>query len=402
MQTVYGFQYTLDGYYTEGDQTKINWLGEECRIQKFQGAHKNEFVITDSSNKSSLYYNGVLKRTWEGDCQDESGNFDVYENGRLELCGSFDNLLYDDYVQFKTCSRDALELVLIKRKTGITVFRGQYNYNLQKHGRGIEFDENDGKELLEGIWADDKLCKITKIFENGVMTEFSEQGDGFQFETRIPVYMGGYCFDESTGKYVRHGVGCLIDPKTRMAYRESTWEKGEEIEGVDLINGCYKYKPLSVSIHEEKDIQSLIATVNDLRIEENSFNSVISFDTNQWNMIQSLTIGDYSFGNIHGITFSKLPYLESISIGNQCFTTQHLPPSLESDAPYSFKIADCEHLVSFKMGTFCCTNWSHGIELENLPNLERIEIGDLVTQSWNFAHSSLIVHGLYCWNYPDL
>ena len=163
MQTVFGFQYTLDGYYTEWDQNKINWLGEECRIQKFQGAHKNEFVITDSSNKSSLYYNGVLKRTWEGDCQDESGNFDVYENGRLELCGSFDNLLYDDYVQFKTCSRDALELVLIKRKTGITVYRGQYNYNLQKHGRGIEFDENDGKELLEGIWADDKLCKITKI-----------------------------------------------------------------------------------------------------------------------------------------------------------------------------------------------------------------------------------------------
>ena len=114
----------------------------------------------------------------------------------------------------------------------------------------------------------------------------------------------------------------------------------------------------------------------------------------QWNMIQSLTIGDYSFSNIKGITFSKLPYLESITIGNHCFTTQHLPPNLGSDVPYCFKIADCEHLVSFKMGTFCCTNWSHGIELENLPNLETIEIGDLVTQSWNFAHSSFIIHGL--------
>lgn len=393
MKSVFGAEYLLDSYTSEDTNAKIEWLGENCTVQKFQGLHKNEFVITDSHNKSSLYYNGVLKQTWEGDWESRNGNFDVYENGKLKISGSYENLICDDYVHFKSYSKYGLEMLIIRRTSRITVYRGLYNVEMQRHGLGIEFSETDGKEQLEGVWANDKLCRITKVFENGVMTEFSEEGNGLQFDTRIPVYIGGYCWDEDTGKFVRHGKGCLIDSKTRMAYRESTWENGKEVDGIDIINGCYKYEPISVSIHEERDMHNLTATVSDLLIEDNSFNTSISFNTYQWNMIQKITIGDYSFGKIQGITFSKLPCLESITIGNHCFTTQHVPPSIDRDLPYSFKVTDCEHLVSFKMGIFCCTNWSHGLVLENLPNLETIQIGDLETQSWNFAHSSFILHG---------
>lgn len=394
MRSVYGTDYLLDEYITDGNPTATIWQGEECTIQKYQGKHSNEYVITDSSNTSSLYYNGVLKRTWSGQCLDNSGNFKSYKNGRVAICGKYENLLDDDYVQLYDYKKEGIELVLVNRLSGITVYRGQYNCSLERHGRGIEFSEQDGKEVLEGIWSDDKLCKITKIFDNGVMTEFSEDSDNLEWYSKQPVYMGGYCFDKSTGKYVRDGVGCLIDAKTRMASRESTWVKGEEIEGVDLIDGCYKYKPLSVSVHEEKDMKSLVGTVTDLIIQENSFNSIISFDTHQWDMIQSLTIGNSSFSNLKGISFSRLPNLRSISIGNNCFTTYFEPPALENGVPYSFKISDCKNLVSIKMGRFCCTNWSNGMELENLPSLETIEIGDLVSGSWNFAHSSFVIHGL--------
>ena len=53
------------------------------------------------------------------------------------------------------------------------------------------------------------------------MTELKRNGkDSLNSVKRIPIYVGGFRYDEDTKTFVREDKGCLIDEETVIATRE--------------------------------------------------------------------------------------------------------------------------------------------------------------------------------------
>ena len=120
---------------------------------------------------------------------------------------------------------------------------GGFDEEMNRDGYGIEYDRNDGKEKFEGYWSKDKLIRMIREFDadNNQMIEYAENDDensNVGILNRIPVYIGGYSIEN--GKFVRNGLGYLIDEASGTAIRESEWEHGiEKKGGIDLYEGWY-------------------------------------------------------------------------------------------------------------------------------------------------------------------
>ena len=75
------------------------------------------------------------------------------------------------------------------------------------------------------------------------MTELIRNGsDSLDLTKRIPIYVGGFRYDEDNETLFREGKGCLIDEKSGIATRECEWKDGKEVSGVDLYGGWYDPK----------------------------------------------------------------------------------------------------------------------------------------------------------------
>ena len=77
------------------------------------------------------------------------------------------------------------------------------------------------------------------------MTEFKDEAN-VDVATRVPVYIGGYVYNQASNTFSRNGLGCSIDPVTRIATCEEEWENGVQVRVTELVNGWYK-EPLSIS-----------------------------------------------------------------------------------------------------------------------------------------------------------
>ena len=393
MIIAYGSEYLLDGYITLGNPIPIRWEDEDCTLQLYQGEHNYEYVIANPEGKKSLFYNGVLKRVWTETERGFHGDFCEYECGKVKFMGNMDNLLEGREIYQRSNGKNGSFLIIYDRGTNKITYRGQYNKNMKRHGLGIRFDPNSGKEVLEGVWNNGELCKVLKIFDKDVMTEFADKGDTTQCISRVPVYIGGYCYDESVGTFVRNGIGCLIDENTRIAYREGEWEKGVEISGTNLANGWYESSPLVCSMKDENDVNGIVATISDVIIEPNCLNNVSTLDWSCYDFLKSITIGDNSMMNVEGLSFTNLNSLRTITVGEHCCNTNNGDFSDEAGVPYCFLVQNCCCLKSIKIGAYSFVNWKNGIDLKQLPELETLQIGELEKESWNFCRASLEIRG---------
>ena len=122
----------------------------------------------------------------------------------------------------------------------VVIYRGGFDSNYERHGHGVEFDRKTGIESFEGVWEHGRLIRVLKEFDGKEMTEFVESNDNLDVATRVPIYIGGYSYNEESGTYNRNGVGYLIDISTRIANRECIWEDGVEVRGIDLFDGWYR------------------------------------------------------------------------------------------------------------------------------------------------------------------
>ena len=97
-------------------------------------------------------------------------------------------------------------------KTGHLIYHGETNENRQKEGWGIEYDEESGRVVIEGIWNKGTLIEVIRLFDGDIMTELKRNGkDSLNPLKRIPIYVGGFRYDEDTETFAREGKGCLID-----------------------------------------------------------------------------------------------------------------------------------------------------------------------------------------------
>ena len=188
-----------------------------------------------------LFENNILKQEWKEDTYGRrSGEFTAYENGRVTFSQRFQDILDQMNSKRTVYHRRGLRMEIWSAKTGHLLYHGEYNERQMKEGWGIEYDEESGNMVVEGIWSKGELIEVIRCFNGDVMTELKRNGsDSLDPTKRIPVYMGGYHYDEDNERFVREGKGCLIDEKRGVATRESEWKDGKEVSGVDLIDGRY-------------------------------------------------------------------------------------------------------------------------------------------------------------------
>ena len=108
---------------------------------------------------------------------------------------------------------------------------------------------------------------------------------------------------------------------------------------------------------------------------------VVSFFSN----LKVFEVGDYSFSFVDEVMLIGLNQLERVVIGMNCFTKKDW---YGYDANRHFYLKNCERVRELKIGRYSFSDYTV-CEIENVPSLEVIEMGELNEWSHNFWHASL-------------
>ena len=402
----------MDGYLTDHSE-KRTVDGEEVEIVMYQGEHCDEYLVREvKSGRCSLFYKGIVQMNWKEVNGVKVGGFTVYEKGKALRSEDWNGLGGKEHRRIENC-KNGLELMI--EGNGV-VYRGGFDNveSMKREGRGMEFDETSGRVLRCGVWKNDELFQIEKECESEeVMIEYAiEEGmENVSLLNRHPVYEGGYVFDEERRELLRNGYGCEIEGG--VAVREGVWERGVLKESVELFDGWYvkrEGKEVLKEVHNEvlKEVHDEVLKAEDLRVEIHNWNGwenlskrvtelVIPskccnevewsvFDVSGLKCLKSIEIGDECFENVEEVKLIGLNQLERVVIGKNSFTKEK--NIWGNDPNRHFYLKNCERLRELKIGCYSFSDYSL-CEIENVPSLEVIEIGELNERSWNFFYASL-------------
>ena len=115
-------------------------------------------------------------------------------------------------------------------------------------------------------------------------------------------------------------------------------------------------------------------------------------DLNRFVNLRELKVGDKCFRYVKEVKLIGLDQLERVVIGKNCFTKQK--NSYGKDPNHHFYLKNCERLRELKMGFGSFMDYSV-CEIENVPSLEVIEIGELNRGGYNFYGASLELKSVY-------
>ena len=385
----------MDGYMTDHSERK-RVSGEEVEIVMYQGEHSDEYLVREvRSGRCSLFYKGIVQLSWKEVNGVRTGGFTVYENGKALRIEEWNGLGGEAHRYVENC-KNGLELIV--EGNGV-VYRGGFDdvESMKREGRGMEFDETSGIVLRYGVWRNDELFQIEKECESeGVMIEYAiEEGESnLNVLNRHPVYEGGYVFDEEKREVLRHGEGCEIEGG--VGVREGVWERGVLKESVELFDGWYVKREGSgvfdwekrVEIHNWNEWENVNNQVTELVIPSNCCNETgwKVFDVSGLKWLKSIQIGDDCFENVNEVKLIGVNQLKSVVIGEKCFTKYK--NSCGNDPSRHFQLKNCERLRELKMGRYSFSDYTV-CEIENVPSLEVIEMGELNEVSDNFHYASL-------------
>lgn len=230
----------------KGPKKTIQIDGEQYEVQYFENDYAEQYTLRRvGSSTVRLFENGVLLQEWNESNGKKNGNCTQYELGMVKQIQNWENLASDGDLIRILNTKVGSQVEFIDRTSGVVVYRGEYDRLIHRHGRGVEFDRSTGKELFEGYWKSGRLERVLKSFRANRMTEFKDEAN-VDVATRVPVYIGGYVYNQASNTFSRNGLGCSIDPVTRIATCEEEWENGVQVRVTELVNGWYK-EPLSIS-----------------------------------------------------------------------------------------------------------------------------------------------------------
>ena len=104
--------------------------------------------------------------------------------------------------------------------------------------------------------------------------------------------------------------------------------------------------------------------------------------------LKSIEIGDDCFENVNKVKLIGLNQLERVVIGENCFTKYKYDLPKSSNPNSYFYLKNCERLRELRMGRYSFSDYSV-CEIENVPSLEVIEMGEFNEWSDNFYYASL-------------
>ena len=145
-----------------------------------------------------------------------------------------------------------------------------------------------------------------------------------------------------------------------------------------------KHNP-DANIHSVDELRAMSQNVEVMIVDNNACNEkcftalVVSFFSN----LKVFEVGDYSFSFVNEVKLIGLNQLERVVIGKHCFRKNN-----EKNPNRHFYLKDCERLRELKMGCFSFSDYTL-CEIENVPSLEVIEMGDLNEESYSFRYASL-------------
>ena len=102
--------------------------------------------------------------------------------------------------------------------------------------------------------------------------------------------------------------------------------------------------------------------------------------------LKEFIVGGNSLMYVNEVHLIGLSKLERVVIGENSFTKKKNDYGRDPDRHFYLK--DCERVRELKMGRYSFSDYSV-IEIENVPSLEVIEMGELNEVSWNFYYASL-------------
>ena len=224
--------------------------------------------------------------------------------------------------------------------------------NDQPYGWGVLYD-SENRKMYEGF----RVGEVNVCY-----------GRSYFPETQKVEYEGELC----EGK--RMGTGVLYDRNEEVIH-EGEW-----------VNN----RPLLTRVEMTDKNPVLHNRVQELIVKDHSCNGPewSVFDLSIMPDLRLLQVGDYCFENVKGVKLNGLNELERVVMGENSFT------EYKDDWPGSmvpnryFYLKNCERLRELKMGRYSFNDYSV-CEIDNVPSLEVIEMGDVNEVSVNFLYASL-------------
>ena len=149
-------------------------------------------------------------------------------------------------------------------------------------------------------------------------------------------------------------------------------------------------------------------SVEVMTVDNNVCNSkeYTELDLSSFSNLKVLEVGDYSFAFVDEVKLIGLRQLERVVIGKKSFVNEDYYNSNNVTlgrkrkvslidryndtlgANRHFYLKNCERLRELKIGCYSFSDYSV-CEIENVPSLEVIEMGELNEESCNFYYASL-------------
>ena len=142
------------------------------------------------------------------------------------------------------------------------------------------------------------------------------------------------------------------------------------------------------NIHSVDELRAMSQSVEVMIVDNNACNDkcFTALALSLFSNLKVFEVGDYSFSFVDELKLIGLSKLERVVIGKNSFTKKK--KGAGNDPNRHFYLKDCERVRELKMGRFSFSDYSV-CEIENVPSLEVIEMGQLNEDSNNFWYASL-------------
>ena len=234
--------------------------------------------------------------------------------------------------------------------------------DLSDDGERWEGDVLNGKPCGWGVFYDSENRRVYEGFRMGEVNVC--YGTRYYSDIQKVDYEGEIC----EGK--RWGRGTQYDRKGNKVF------DGEWMDDKNKIEKQVKVNEENPSLHNR---------IEELIVENNSCNGRewIVLDLSFMPYLRLLQVGNECFENTKEVKMVGLSQLEKVVIGESCFRRD-----LEHNTTRHFYLKNCERLRELKMGRLSFIDYSV-CEIDNLPSLEVIEMGEVNNRSYNFCYASL-------------
>ena len=238
-------------------------------------------------------------------------------------------------------------------------------------------DLSDDGERWEGDVLDNQPCGWCVLYDS----ENRRVYEGFRIRGVNVCYGRSYYPDLQKVEYEgeicegkRWGRGIQYD-RTGNTVFEGEWMNNE---------------PLSKRVVVNEENQLLHNHIEELIVENNSCNRKewTALDLSFMSKLRLLKVGDECFENVKEVKLIELNRLERVVIGKNSFTKHKNDFPVFINTSRHFCLNNCWRLRELMIGCFSFSDYSV-CEIENVPSLEVIEMGELKEDSYNFRYASL-------------